>query len=296
MQVFSLVHMTVPFFFQTLVAGLSNGMVAYLMVAGVSLIISGMNMVNFGQGAFYVLGTYLTYTIAAKVGFIPALFIVPLIVGTLGFFIEKSTRPLFGKDMLYIMLFTYGCAYMVCDVIVMIWGYSIRLLSLPKFLNGGVKIFGIIFPVYYLFEIIVSGAIAFIFWYMINRTKLGMMTRAIISDRPMVANLGINVNMMFSILFMIGIGIAGLGGVLNAPVTGMSPKDGLSVFGNVMPILCIGGIRNMDGCLPAAILVGMLNAFGAIYVPQYYNLIPAAVMVVCMFVKPQGIFTRKEKN
>ena len=91
-----------------------------------------------------------------------------------------------------------------------------------------------------------------------------MLTRAIISDRPMVANLGVNVNGLFSVLFMIGIGIAGLGGVLNAPVTGMSPKEGLSVFGNVMPILCIGGLRNMDGCLPAALLVGLVNAFGAV--------------------------------
>ena len=274
--------MTVSFFFQTLITGISNGMVAYLMVAGVSLIISGMNMVNFGQGAFYVLGTYLTYTIAAKLGFVPALFIVPLIVAGIGYFVEKATRPLFGKNMLYIML------------LVMIWGYSIRLLALPKFLQGGVQMFGISFPIYYLFEIAVSAAIAFAFWFMINKTKLGMLTRAIISDRPMVANLGVNVNQMFSILFMIGIGIAGLGGVLNAPVTGQSPKEGLSVFGNVMPILVIGGLRNMDGCLPAALLVGLVNAFGAIYLPQYYNVLPAALMVIAMAINPQGLFTKKE--
>ena len=264
--------MTVSFFFQTLITGISNGMVAYLMVAGVSLIISGMNMVNFGQGAFYVLGTSLTYTIAAKLGFVPALFIVPLIVAGIGYFVEKATRPLFGKNMLYIMLLTYGVAYMVCDMMVMIWGYSIRLLALPKFLQGGVQMFGINFPIYYLFEIAVSAAIAFAFWFMINKTKLGMLT----------------------ILFMIGIGIAGLGGVLNAPVTGQSPKEGLSVFGNVMPILVIGGLRNMDGCLPAALLVGLVNAFGAIYLPQYYNVLPAALMVIAMAINPQGLFTKKE--
>ena len=264
------------------------------MVAGVSLIISGMNMVNFGQGAFYVLGTYLTYTIAEKFGFIPALVIVPLIVAAIGYFVEKATRPLFGKNMLYIMLLTYGVAYMICDIMVMTWGYSIRLLALPDFLQGSVQVFGINFPIYYLFVIAVSGGIAFAFWYMINRTKLGMMTRAIISDRPMVANLGVNVNQMFSILFMIGIGIAGLGGALNAPITGQSPKEGLSVFGNVMPILVIGGLRNMDGCLPAALLVGLVNAFGAVYLPQYYNILPAALMVIAMAINPQGLFTKKE--
>ena len=252
--------MTISFFFQTLISGISNGMVSYLMIAGVSLIISGMSMVNFGQGAFYVLGTYLTYTIAAKIGFVPSLILVPLIVAALGYFVEKATRPLFGKDMLYIMLLTYGVAYMLCDMIVMIWGYSIRLLSLPPFLSGGIKIFGITFPVYYIFEIVISGITAFAFWLMINKTKLGMLTRAIISDRPMVANLGVNVNRMFSVLFMI----------------------------------CIGGLRNMDGCLPAALLVGLVNAFGAVYLPQYYNVLPAALMVICMFINPQGIFTKRE--
>ena len=288
--------MTVSYFFQTLVTGISNGMVAYLMVSGISLIISGMNMVNFGQGAFYVLGTYLTYTIAERIGFVPSLILVPIIVGAIGYLVEKATRPLFGKNMLYIMLLTYGVAYMICDIIVMLWGYSIRLLALPSFLMGGIKMFGITFPVYYLFEIVVASVIAFAFWFMINKTKLGMLTRAIISDRPMVANLGVNVNQMFSILFMVGIGIAGLGGVRNAPITGMSPKEGLSVFGNVMPILVIGGLRNMDGCLPAALLVGLVNAFGAIYLPQYYNILPAALMVIAMFIRPQGLFTRKEAH
>lgn len=285
--------MTVSYFFQTLVTGLSSGMVSYMMVAGMSLIISGMNMVNFGQGAFFVLGTYLTYTIAGKVGFIPALILVPIIVGLMGYFVELAVRPLFGKNMLYIMLLTFGVAYIVCDGMVMVWGYAIRLLKLPKMLNGSIALFGIKFPVYYLFMIFIGALIAFAFWVMINRTKLGMMMRAIIKDREMVACLGINVNRMFSIMFMIGMGIAGLGGVINAPITGMSPKEGLSIFGNIMPILMIGGMRNMNGCLPAALLVGLVNAFGAIYLPQYYNLLPAALMVICMFVKPSGIFAKK---
>lgn len=286
--------MTVSYFFQTLVTGLSSGMVSYMMVAGMSLIISGMNMVNFGQGAFFVLGTYLCYTLVPVIGFIPSLIVIPLIVGGLGWFVERAVRPLFGKNMLYIMLLTFGVAYIVCDAMVMIWGYSIRLLTLPKFLNGSIAVSGIRFPIYYLFMIFVGAVIALAFWLMINKTKLGMLMRAIIKDREMVACLGINVNKLFSIMFMIGMGIAGLGGVVNAPITGMSPKEGLSIFGNIMPILMIGGMRNMNGCLPAALLVGLVNAFGAIYFPQFYNLLPAALMVICMFIKPNGVFAKKE--
>lgn len=285
--------MTVSYFFQTLVTGLSSGMVSYMMVAGMSLIISGMNMVNFGQGAFFVLGTYMCYTLVPKIGFIPSLILIPIIVGLLGWFVERSVRPLFGKNMLYIMLLTYGVAYIVCDLMVVIWGYQIRLMTLPKFLNGSIALFGIRFPIYYLFMIVVGVIIATSFWLMINKTKLGMLMRAIIKDREMVACLGINVNQLFSVMFMIGMGIAGLGGVVNAPITGMSPKEGLSIFGNIMPILMIGGMRNMNGCLPAALIVGLVNAFGAIYLPQYYNLLPAALMVICMFIKPNGIFEKK---
>ena len=286
--------MTVSYFLQTMVTGISSGMVSYMRVAGMSLIISGMNMVNFGQGAFFVLGTYLCYTLVPVTGFIPALVLIPFFVGFLGWFVERAVRPLFGKNMLYIMLLTFGVAYIVCDAMVMIWGYQIRLLTLPKFLNGSMAIFGIRFPVYYLFMIVVGALIAFAFWFMINKTKLGMLMRAIIKDREMVACLGINVNRLFSIMFMIGMGIAGLGGVINAPITGMSPKEGLSIFGNIMPILMIGGMRNMNGCLPAALLVGLVNAFGAIYFPQFYNLLPAALMVICMFIRPNGVFSRKE--
>lgn len=285
--------MTVSYFLQTLVTGLSSGMVSYMMVAGMSLIISGMNMVNFGQGAFFVLGTYLTYTITAQFGFLASLIIVPIVVGLIGFFVEYAVRPLFGKKMLYIMLLTFGVAYIVCDAMVMLWGYEIRLLQLPHFLKGSLALFGIRFPVYYIFMIIVGVIIALAFWFMINKTKLGMIMRAIIKDREMVSGLGINVNRMFSVMFMIGMAIAGLGGVLQAPITGMSPKEGLSVFGNIMPILMIGGMRNMNGCFPAALIVGLVNAFGAIVLPQYYNLLPAALMVICMFIKPEGIFTRK---
>ena len=268
-------------------------MVSYMMVAGMSLIISGMNMVNFGQGAFFVLGTYFSYSLVPIIGYIPSLILIPIIVGGAGWFVEKAVRPLFGKNMLYIMLLTFGVAYIVSDVMVMVWGYVIRLLTLPKILVGSIAISGIRFPVYYLFMILVGAVIAFAFWFMINKTKLGMLMRAIIKDREMVACLGINVNRLFSVMFMIGMGIAGLGGVINAPITGMSPKEGLSIFGNIMPILMIGGMRNMNGCLPAAIMVGLINAFGAIYLPQFFNLLPAALMVICMLIKPEGIFTKK---
>lgn len=287
-------YMDIRSIIQTIITGLSSGMVSYMMVAGMSLIISGMNMVNFGQGAFFVLGTFLTYTITAEIGFFPAIIIVPIVVGLLGWFVEKACRPLFGKNMLYIMLLTFGVAYIVSDAMVYIWGHRIRLMRLPDILTGNISVLGANLPIYYIFMILIGLAVSLGFYVMFNKTKLGIQMKAIINDREMVSCLGINVDALFSIMFMIGIGVAALGGVINAPVTGMSPKEGLTIFGNIMPILMIGGMRNMNGCLPAALMVGLINAFGAIFFPQFYNLIPAVLMVVSMLIRPQGIFTKRE--
>ena len=110
-----------------------------------------------------------------------------------------------------------------------------------------------------------------------------------------VESLGINAKRLTSIMFAISIMLGGIAGAMYSPVSGLSPKEGLSVFGNVMPILMIGGIRNMKGAIPAALVVGLVNAFGAIFVPSIYGLLPFLLMVIVMIIKPAGLFTPQEK-
>jgi branched-subunit amino acid ABC-type transport system permease component len=289
--------MTLSQFALQLVIGLASGMLIYLTASGMSLIISGMGTINFGQGAFYILGAFICYQ-TAKAGF-PywlALIIALLIPALLGAVLEFLLRPVFGLDMIYSMLITMGASYIVCDGMVMIWGNTVRATSVPTYLSKAINIktVNIAFPFYYIFIILVAILVAVSFWVLFNKTKLGIYFRAIISDRQMVEHLGINVQSLFAVMFMIGIGLGGLAGALNAPISGLTPKQGMTIFNNVMPALMVGGMDNINGCLPAALVLGVASSMAAVFLPTYYNMIPAVIMVIVMLFKPQGLFSRKE--
>lgn len=277
-----------------LTIGLSAGLMTYLTASGMSLIVAGMGTMNFGQGAFYILGAYICYyATRSGVPFVLALVMGLLIPGLVGAILEYLMRPLYGKDMTLSLLITMGFSYILCDAMVAVFGYQVRATPLPGFLKGHIQIqsIGIKFPIYYLFAIGVSLLIAFCLWLMMNKTKLGMYFRAIISDRKMVENLGINVNFLYTVMFIIGTGLGGLAGALNAPIQGISPKAGLTIFASVMPALQIGGMGNMKGCLPAAAILGIITGIAAMIIPTYYNCVASAVMVIILFFRPKGLFT-----
>ena len=281
----------------TLVVGIASGMLTYLTASGMSLIISGMGTINFGQGAFYILGAFLCYySVVAGVPFGIALLIGFAVPAVLGVLLEYLLRPVYGLDMTYSLLITMAVSYIICDAMSMVFGNTVRATRVPELLRGAVAIphSDIAFPSFYIFVIALSLVIAVVLKLMMNRTKLGIYMRAIISDRNMVDCLGINVKLLFTVMFMIGIGLGGIAGALNAPTSGMTPQQGLTVFNNVMPTLLVGGMTNMDGALPAALILGVASAFAAIFIPTYYNLVPNLIMVAVMFVRPNGLFTRKE--
>ena len=279
--------MTIQQFVLALVVGLASGMISYLTASGMSLIISGMGTINFGQGAFYILGALLCYyTVKANI-------LVPAVIGIV---VEFLLRPVFGLDMTYSMLITMGVSYMLCDLMSMMWGNTVRATPVPAAFGGAIRVAGlnVAFPAYYLFIIAFSALIAIAMRLMFNKTKLGIYFRAIISDRHMVECLGINVQRLFTVMFMIGLGLGGIAGALNAPISGLTPGQGLTVFNSVFPVLLVGGLDNMDGALPAALVIGLASAYAAIFMPTYYNLVPSVIMVIVAFFKPKGLFARKE--
>ena len=289
--------MTIQQFVLALVVGLASGMISYLTASGMSLIISGMGTINFGQGAFYILGALLCYyTVKANIPFVLALLIGFLVPAVIGIVVEFLLRPVFGLDMTYSMLITMGVSYMLCDLMSMMWGNTVRATPVPAAFGGAIRVAGlnVAFPAHYLFIIAFSALIAIAMRLMFNKTKLGIYFRAIISDRHMVECLGINVQRLFTVMFMIGLGLGGIAGALNAPISGLTPGQGLTVFNSVFPVLLVGGLDNMDGALPAALVIGLASAYAAIFMPTYYNLVPSVIMVIVAFFKPKGLFARKE--
>ncbi|HUJ68944.1 MAG TPA: branched-chain amino acid ABC transporter permease [Syntrophorhabdales bacterium] len=272
------------------VMGISSGMVTFLMAAGVSIVMSGMAVINFGQGAFFMLGAFICFSVMQVLNFWWALLLAPLVVAMLGGLTEFLLRPLYGKSMLYQLLATMGVAFIIIDGIQTIWGKSINTVLPPDSLSGTVVFLGLDFPTYYIFIIIISGLLALGLWLMFEKTKLGMLFRAIIADRPMVANLGVDVARLFSIMFMFGVWLSGVAGVLMAPIIGLDAQMSMQVLFTIMTVLVIGGLKSMRGVLFSALIVGIANALGSMLLPWFYTLIPAALMIIVLLVKPQGLF------
>ncbi len=272
------------------VMGISSGMVTFLMAAGVSIVMSGMAIINFGQGAFFMLGAFICFSLVHVLNFWWALLLAPLVVALLGGLTEFLLRPLYGKSMLYQLLATMGVAFIIIDGIQTIWGKSINTVLPPEALSSTVVLLGLDFPTYYIFIIIISGLLALGLWLMFEKTKLGMLFRAITTDRPMVSNLGVDVARLFSIMFMFGVWLSGVAGVLMAPIIGLDAQMSMQVLFTIMTVLVIGGLKSMRGVLFSALIVGQANALGSMLLPWFYTLIPAALMIIVLLVKPQGLF------
>jgi branched-subunit amino acid ABC-type transport system permease component len=277
-----------------LIVGISSGMITFLGAAGVSLVVSGMSLMNFAQGAFMLLGAYVCYTITRVMGFWWALLIAPLVVAIVGGIVELLMRPLYKKNMLFQLILTMGIAFVMADGIQLIWGTLVKTVTAPVFISRTFSLLGTPFPTYYVLIIVIACLFAIGMWLVFEKTKLGMIFRAIISDREMVGSLGINVNKLYSIMFMVGVWMSGLAGVLIAPIIGISSQKSFGILFSIMTVIVIGGITSMRGVLYAALIVGVANALGSLYLPWFYTLIPGLLMVIVLILRPEGLFVRSE--
>lgn len=276
-----------------LIIGIGSGMLIFLIAAGVSLIMSGMNIINFGQGAFFLLGAFLCFTIANVLNFWWALLLAPLVVAAIGGLTELLLRPLYGKSMLYQLLLTMGISLVMVGGMEIIWGTITKTVAIPEPFTSTIPFMGADFPVYYIFIIIISGIFAIGLWLMFEKTKLGMTFRAIISDRNMVSNLGVNVALLFSIMFMFGVWLSGIAGVLMAPIMGIVSQSAMTVLFTIIVVLVIGGVTSMRGAFISSLIVGVINSLGSMFLPWFYTLIPATLMIVVLLVKPSGLFVKE---
>jgi branched-chain amino acid transport system permease protein len=274
-----------------LLVGISSGMITFVGAAGVSLVVSGMNLLNFAQGAFMMLGAYLAYSVVPLVGFWWALLVAPLGVAVVGGIVEILLRPLYSKNMLYQLILTMGIAFIMIDSIQWIWGPFIKTVKTPVlFSTPSISLLGSKFPVYYFVIIVIAGLFAIGLWLMFDKTKLGMTFRAIISNRPMVENLGINVTFLFSIMFMLGVWMSGVAGVLISPIIGIFPQKAMDILFSIMTVIIIGGLTSMRGAFFAAIIVGLALSIGSLYLSWFYSLLPGLLMIIVLLIRPQGLF------
>ncbi len=277
-----------------LLNGLSLSMLLFLLAAGLSLIFGLMNVINLSHGAFYLLGAYFGFSVVNWTGnFWLAVVLAPVGVGLLGLVIEAGLlRWLYKSDHLNQVILTFGVAYVLSDAIHWIWGGNPQSLVSPAPFDGFVQILGKQFPVYRLFVMAIGLLIALGLWLLIDRTRLGAIIRAGVSDKEMAGGLGINVRLIFSLIFAFGAALAALSGVIAGPYQSFGPGADFDTLILALIVVVVGGLGTLSGAFYGALVLGLADTFGKVFFPDYAQFVIYAVMALVLLTKPTGLFSR----
>ncbi|MBW1773639.1 MAG: branched-chain amino acid ABC transporter permease [Deltaproteobacteria bacterium] len=272
--------------------GLSLGSIYAMMASGLSLIFGLMRVVNFAHGSFYMLGAFtIVYLISLIGNFWLSLIIAPLFIGGIGVLIEIfGIRRLYGTEEFNPLLLTLGLNYVFVDIIRILFGLGGVGSSIPKGLTGAVNLGFMYFPKYRFFMIVMGAVVLFLIWLFINKTNIGMVVRASIKDNDMVEMLGINIRMVWTMVFGIGIALAALSGALIAPITGCYPEMGHFMVIEAFVVVVIGGMGSFAGSVVAGILVGEVIAFTSLFYSQAGTVVMFVLMVVILLTTKAGLF------
>ncbi|MFZ5867796.1 MAG: branched-chain amino acid ABC transporter permease [Thermodesulfobacteriota bacterium] len=256
-------------------SGLCRGMVLFVMASGLTLVFGVMRVINFAHGSFYMLAAYLAFSLtqvlqATGWGFWVALVVVPLATAAVGGFVEVVLlRRIYAKEHLLQILLTYALIFVFNDTIKLLWGAEMRIVSLPTQLAGSVSLLGQSFPVYYVFIIAAGLAVAVGLWLLLHVTRLGKLMRASSERWEIVELLGYNVSAVFTVVFMIATGLAGLAGVVISPTIRLALGMDILIIIECFLVVIIGGLGNVWGALLAALITGQLYAFGILVLEKY---------------------------
>lgn len=277
-----------------LVNSLAFGMLLFLLSAGFSLMFGVARVANLAHGAFYVLSAYVGYSVTqATHNFWLGVLLATLLGALLGVLAERLLlRRLKGHELRQVLL-TLGLTFVLSDVIRLIWGSDIRSVSPPKPFDGPVTIGGLFFPSYP-FVVIVLGVLVFVAMRLVlRRTLAGAQIRAVTADVQMSATLGLPVSRIAMSTFAAGIGLAAFGGAVGSPQLALSPTLDASMTLFALIVVVIGGLGSIEGAFIAAVLVGLVNGFGAVYFPAFAEIAVFALMVLVIAVRPQGLLGRR---
>ncbi len=273
--------------------GLVNGAFYALLSLGLAVIFGMLRVINFMHGALYMLGAFGAYLLTAWWGlpFWWTLLAAPILVAAIGLVFERLLlRRLYDADLLYNLLLTFGLALAIQDAMRIRFGMQGVPYGAPAALQGAVEIGPLLFPAYRLFVLAVSVLACLGTWWLIDRTRAGLIIRAA-TERPMLTRaLGVDVDRWIPAVFAFGVALAGLAGVLAAPMRNVSPVMGADLIITTFAIVVIGGMGSILGSVVTGFIVGVLEALGAVYYPSAANLVVFILMAAILLVRPAGLF------
>jgi branched-chain amino acid transport system permease protein len=279
--------------FGQLLIGLINGSFYALLSLGLAIIFGLLRIINFAQGAMYMLGAFVALLGFKYMGmnYWVALLIVPIVVGVIGVLIQRFLiRPIANEDHLYSLLLTFGLALMIQGLFTHWFGSSGQSYPVPDALKGGGRLPFMYLPNYRAWIIVVSVLVCFSTWWMIEKTKLGVYLRAGTENPQLLQAFGINVPLIVTLTFGFGVGLAGFAGVMAAPVYSVSPDMGSNILIIVFAIVVIGGMGSIGGAILTGLGMGVVEGLTKYFYPEASATVIFLVMVIVLLIKPSGLF------
>ena len=277
---------------------LQYGLLLFLVASGLTLIFGIMGVINLAHGSFYMIGAYMAYALAPFVamtfggGFFATLFVGLVLAVILGYLLEWAFYSfLYDREHLQQVLMTYGLILVFEELRSMLVGDDVHGVDVPSMLSGTLALGDVMtYPVYRLFVSAVCLVLALGMYLVFTRTRLGMMIRAGSTNREMVQSLGIDIKFFYRVVFAAGMAIAVLAGMVAAPVSSVYPGMGNSVLIICFVVVVIGGIGSIRGALLASLLIGVVDTFGKVLLPEAAGVLVYVLMALILLWKPDGLF------
>jgi branched-chain amino acid transport system permease protein len=269
------------------------GLLLFMLAAGLTLIFGIMGVVNLAHGAFYMLGAYLAWSLAAKTGSLA----LAIVLGTLlsvafGLVLERVLfRHFYQRDHLDQVLLTFGLIYVFEEMRSILWGDDVHGVPVPAVLSASIPLTdNLSYPVYRLFISGLCIVLALGLYLLISKTRLGMKIRAGAFNHQMTEALGVNVKLIHALVFALGVGLASIAGMIASPISSVYPNMGSQVLIMCFVVVVIGGIGSVRGALISALLVGLVDTFGKVLLPHLAGMLVYMLMAAVLLWKPEGLF------
>ncbi len=274
--------------------GLLVGSYYIVLSLGLSLIFSLGGVVNLAHGAFYALGAYFAYEAERRLGFAAAIVLSPIGVALVGVAIERLfLRRLYHEDPMLSLLFTFGLAMTAEQSLRLIWGTSGLPFAIPAALKGQLLLGDFIYSYYRLTVLAVAAASILGCWMLLHRTAFGMIVRAGTRDPEMVRAMGISLRPALTAVFALGVALAGLAGVMSAPLAGIQPAMGTEILTAAFVVVVIGGLGSFWGVVYAGLLVGVVRGITVVFYPPAAEASMYVLMVLILLLRPRGLMGEK---
>lgn len=281
-----------------LLSGVTTAATLFMVASGLTLVFGAMRVINFAHGTYYMYGAFLAATlIGARGGHLWfALIVAPIAVAGLAAACEVLVmRRIYGREHLTQLLATFALFLILADVALRLWSGNFRSVPKPVFLSGTVPVLGGSFPAYDVFLIGLSIAVGVFLWALLQRTTLGWSIRAAAEDRETLAAMGVDVRRLFTVVFVLGAVLAAIAGTAVAPLVTVAPGMDVGILVSAFIVAVIGGLGSVTGAAVGALILGLFQAAGVEWAPQWASSFPYLAMILVLVIRPWGLLGTVER-